>query len=444
MNILIAGAGEVGRHSAQVLSSSGHQITLIDRNAEKLDSVGEALDVRTLAGSVTQADTLIAGGIDKADLFIAATDADQTNMLSASFAKALGAQRAIARVHHRVFHERVPLDYAAHFNVDWLVCPEHLTSLAIAGVLRDPALQAIEHFARGRIVMERIEVGDTADVVGRSLKELALPNGVRIGTVSRQGRSIVPNAHTVLNGGDQVTLVGTTKQLDKLLPMLRRDQQQKQKIVIFGGSPTSVWLARGLDKRFFKTRLYVNDRARAEELSEKLEGTTVLDADPTDPAIFEEENIGDADAFVGATSDDEDNILGALQASHLGVKRVMVVVSRFAHHTLIEGLGIDHVFSPRIIASRAIEQLAVRQTIHEIARLDEHGTGVYELDVGPESRVTGKTVKDLQLPPGVLLIAVERGDEVRVPGPDDTLQADDTVIAIAHQDLSKKLRTLFD
>jgi len=443
MKIIIAGVGEVGRHCAAVLAADGHEITLIDARADVIESVAENLDIRTLVGSAAHADTLLEAGADRADLFVAATDADEINLLAASLAKGLGTARVIARVHHSVYHDHRGLDYARHFGIDRLVCPEYLTSLAIAGMLRDPAVQAIQHFARGQITMEQLEISERAEVVDRPLKDVSLPPGFRVGAVSHEGRILVPTGETVLSAGDQIALVGATGLFDKVLPRFRRGQRVRQNVVIMGGSAVSVWLARALAPRSFKVRIFLLDRPRAEELARKLPHVTVLEADPTDPDTFIEENIADVDAFVAASSDDESNILGALQVRHLGVRRTMAVLQRSTYHELIEGLGIDRVFSPRIIASQEIQHLAQRKTIQKLLQLDEHGTSIFEIDVGQKAAATGQTLRELNLPAGCILIAIQRGDEVRVPGPADRFEPGDAAIAIAHEGTAKKLRALF-
>jgi trk system potassium uptake protein TrkA len=443
MNIVIAGAGEVGRHVATVLAGQGHTITLIDTLSSKLEMIGENLDARTLTGSATRADTLQEAGAARADLFIAATNTDEINLLAASIAKGLGAAKVIARVHHSAYHRGLGINYGKHFQIDQLICPEHLTSLAIAGVLRDPALHAIEHFARGRIVMEKIEVSARAEILERPLRALGLPDGIRLGTVERNGQTLVPTAETILLPGDQVSLVGMTGDLDKVLPKFRKGELARRNIVILGGSATTVWLTRALDPRFFRIRIYLTDRRRAEELSEKLPHATVFDADPTDPDVFQEEHIGEADAFVALTDDDENNILGALQAKHLGVRVVIASINRSTYHDLIEGLGIDRVFSPRIVAARQIQRLCQRQPIQEIAALDEHGTAVYEIDVSPKATAVGMSVRQLPLPQGCVLVAIQRDDDVRVPGSRDVIEAKDAIVAIAHDDLVPKLKRLF-
>ncbi|MHC4445684.1 MAG: Trk system potassium transporter TrkA [Planctomycetota bacterium] len=443
MNIIIAGAGEIGRHLAAVLAADNHEITLIDIKAAKLESAREQIDARTLVGSATHADILLEAGAGKAKLFVAVTHSDEINLLAASIAKRLGTEKVIARVHHSVYQAGRGMNYDQQLNIDQLICPDYLTSLAIAGVLRDPAVQAIQHFARGQIVMERIEVSDKAQVIGKTLRSLSLPVGVRIGTVTQQNKTVVPTAETVLNAGDQITLIGATGFFDKVLPMFRKGELYKRKIVIMGGSPVSVWLSRALDSRFFKIRIYLTDHARALELANKLTHVTVIEDDPTDPHTFDEENIADADAFVTCTLDDENNILGALQAKHLGVPRTIAVISRPTYHQLIEKLGIDRVFSPRIVASQEIQQLTQRKAVQEMAQLDQQGTYIYRIEVGPQAPALGQTVMQMKLPTGCVLVAIQRSEDIHVPGPGDRLEVGDTVVAIAHEGLIRKLKSFF-
>ncbi|UCD28735.1 MAG: Trk system potassium transporter TrkA [Planctomycetota bacterium] len=443
MNIIIAGAGEVGRHLATVLTADNHEITLIDLKASNLESLREQSDVATLVGSATHADILQEAGADRANLFVAATDSDEINLLAASVAKSLGTTKVIARVHHSVYQAGRGINYAKILNIDQLVCPEYLTSLAIASVLRDPAVQAIQYFARGQIVMERIEVSHQSQVIGKTLESLSLPAGVRIGTVTQQDKTVVPTGETILDAGDHITLIGATEIFHKVLPMFRKGELYKRKIVIMGGSAVSVWLSRALDSRFFSIRLYLTDHTRALELSQKLTHVTVIEDDPTDPNTFAEENIADADAFVASTWEDEDNILGALQAKHLGVPRTFAVIIRPTYHELIEELGIDRIFSPRIVACQEILHMTQGKAVQKIAQLDEQGTCVYRINVGRDAEAIGQTLINMKLPKGCVFVAIQRGDNIHVPGPHDLLEVGDTVVAMAHENLVQKLGRLF-
>ena len=172
MNIIICGAGDVGRHSAEVLAPAGHNITVIDLDAAKLAILDETVDVRTLIGDATRADVLQEAGVDGADLLIAATNIDQINLLTCAVATALGVELCIARVHHSSFFEGVGLDYGKALGIDHLICPEATTAQAIASTLRSPGSLAIESFARGKVEMQSLPVSEDAKAVGKQLKEL--------------------------------------------------------------------------------------------------------------------------------------------------------------------------------------------------------------------------------------------------------------------------------
>ena len=208
MNILIAGAGEVGRHAAEMLGADGHNIVLIDTSATKLQGLEDRLDLRTLRGNCAHAEVLAEAGAAKCDLLVAATNVDEVNLLSAAVGKGLGAKKCAARVHHSAYADQGGLDYAAHLGIDQLICPEYLTSLAIARSLRNPGALAVEEFARGAIEMQEMPVEDEAPAVRTALLELKLPPGVRLAQIRRSGESFIPKATTVVQQGDIVTLIG--------------------------------------------------------------------------------------------------------------------------------------------------------------------------------------------------------------------------------------------
>jgi trk system potassium uptake protein TrkA len=188
MDVVICGAGEVGSHAAEMLTSDGCSVTLIDTNADRLRGITESLDVRVLTGTAADAGTLREAGVDRADLIVGATNIDEVNLVVASMGRALGARRAIARVHHSSFLDSHGFDYEKHFNIDRLICPEFTTAGAIARSLRNPAALAIEDFAGGRIVMNEIVVSEKSPAIDHRLSDIPMPRRTRLAAVSRQGR----------------------------------------------------------------------------------------------------------------------------------------------------------------------------------------------------------------------------------------------------------------
>jgi len=445
MNIIIAGAGEVGRHAAEVLVGAGHNIVMIDMSLETLEALEDTLDVRTLHGMACDAQVLGEAGVATCDLLVAATDADETNLLCATVAKSLGAKRTIARAHHSTYHPGSGTDFASRLNIDALVFPEYLTALEIARIVRNPGAMAIEHFARGRIEMQQLAVSPDAAALGQPLIDLRdkLPHGFLLGTVKRGAEVFIPDANTVLQAGDIVTMLGETAMFEKVKRIFQTGREPRRSMVIMGGSATGVWLSRQFRGQPFSIRLFVRRRARAEELSNKLDHVTVMEGDPTSLATFSEERIEDADVFIALSDDDEHNILAAVQAKSMGVERSIVVIQRSTYLNLLEQIGLDRAFSPRIIAAREILRIADESPVQLMATLAEDVADVYQVLPHKDSAAVGRPLISVQFPPGMMVAAVQRGDSVRVFTAEDHIEPGDAIVVIARHGMERELRRFF-
>ncbi len=444
MNIVICGAGEVGRHCAEVLAAQGHNITVIDQQAETLSDLDDALDVRNLVGHGAHADVLLEAGCAKADLVIAAMHSDEMNLLSASIAKALGAGKVIARVHHSAYFEKRGLDYARHMGIDHLVCPEFSTALAIASTLRSPGSLAIEQFARGQVEMQQFPVSDTAKAVGTVLASLKLPASSRLVVLEREGTAFLPDAHTVIQKGDIVTLIGESAGFDKARKLFDTQTGRSRRIIILGGTAQCVWVCRALKDRGFSIRVFERHEARARELAEKLEWVTVLHVDAINTDALKDERVDLADAFLALTVEEERNILAAARAKSMGVKSAVALLQRSTYQHLLGHVGIDKAFSPRTTAGNEVLRLIETGPVKHLTTLAEGIAEVYELDVPiGATRSVNKPLKEVKLSANTILAAVQRDDDVFVPGADSQIHPGDTVIAIAPANARKELRKLF-
>ena len=354
MYVIIAGAGAVGGHAAEVLSAGGHNVTVIDLDADRLRLLSDTLDLRTRVGHCAHYDVLIDAGVERCDLMISATQLDEVNLLSASIAKALGAKKTIVRVHHTANFSLRGTSYAKQLGIDELICPEYLTSLAIARTVRNPGSIALEEFARGQLLMQRVPVGPGAPAAGKSLAELSLPSGARVATVERADMAVIADAATMIEENDYVTLIGETKEFDAARKLFNKEKEKHIYTAIMGETSTAVWLCRAFRRRMFSVRIFVEDRERGEELSDKLSHVTVLEADPTDATTFIDEHMEKVDTFIAVTDEDERNILACAQAKRLGVATSIAVVQRSKYLHLLPHVGIDHAFSPRADAVKAI------------------------------------------------------------------------------------------
>ncbi len=444
MNIVICGAGEVGRHSAEVLAPAGHNITIIDQNAARLAQIDDAIDVRSLVGNGTQADVLLEAGTDKADLFIGATNVDEINLLAASIATAVGCERSIARVHHSAYFEAKGLNYADHLGIDHLVCPEYTTAQAIAATLRSPGSHAVENFARGAIEMQSITVTDDAKAVGVALKDLKLPSSTLVAAVERGAEAFLPVAETTVQAGDIVTVIGESKSFEKTLKLFRPEAGGRLKVMVMGGSTQSVWLCRELRNRNFAVRLFVLRPDRAQELAEKLPWVTLINGDVINTDILLDERVEQADAFVACTDDEETNILAGARAKSMGAKSAIAVLQRPTYLHLISHIGLDHAFSPRSTAVTQIERLLSGASVRQLAPLAEGIADVYEVRVPSiAKRVIDIPLKDIEFPARTIVAAISRGETVFVPGATDTIHAGDLVVVIGTPDSGRDLKKMF-
>ncbi|MCP3906193.1 MAG: Trk system potassium transporter TrkA [Planctomycetes bacterium] len=443
MNIVICGAGEIGSHTAEELTDPGTHITVIDNDSARLLDIEERMDVATLLGNCAQADVLMEAGCGEADLLLAATDSDEVNLLCASLAKGLGARKSIARVHESAFFEQKGYSYQQHLGVDELICPEYSTALAIARTLRNPGALEIEHFARGAIEMQEFTVSARAPAIGKALIELSLPEGSRLAAITRKGGSFIPDATTEIHEDDTVILVGNASIFQEARRLFHDEKAGRRRVAIMGGPTMAAWLARALEDRDFSLRIFETDRARAEAIAEKLDWVTVIHADPTDPAVFDDENLSQVDAFVALLDDDEHNILGCAWAKSRGVNFAIAVVQRSSYMHLIRSVGIDRPFSPRRVAVKEIEMVVDESPLRLLSSLAEGIIDVYRVRVGADSDVVGKSLREINLTPNWIVAAIQQDGKVRVPRAADTIYAGDTIIVIGRRGREGTLRKIF-
>ncbi|MCZ6444981.1 MAG: Trk system potassium transporter TrkA [Planctomycetota bacterium] len=443
MNIIICGAGQVGTHAAEVLGAAGHDITVIDTDPERLRAVADTMDVATCCGNGAEAAVQREAGGDHCDLLLAATGSDEVNLLTATIAKGVGATKTIARVHHGSFFEHRGLDYRQYLSIDRLICPEYSTALAIASTLRNPGALAIETFARGAIQMQQFPVSDDATAIGKPLSELSLPLGARLAAITRNGEAFIPEASSAVQTGDTVILVGNASAFQEARKLFHDDKLGRRRVVLMGGSAMAVWLCRALHDRNFSIRLFETDHQRAEELADKLDWVTVLQASPTDRNVFEEEHIGQADVFVALRGDDEDNIIASVLAKSLGVTQVIAVVAGSTYLDLVYHLGVDQAFSPSVVATTEIQMTLDDRPLQKLSSLADGVVDAYRVRVGDDAPVIGKALREVKLTPHWIIAAIRRGDRAWVPGADDTLQPTDTALVIGPHGRDKELKKLF-
>lgn len=443
MNIVICGAGHVGYHSAEVLVAAGHRVTVIDNDPHALRMIQDSLDAATLQGSCSEPRVLLEAGVAKADLLVAATNADEVNLLSASIAKGLGADRVVARVHHRAFFENSLFNYADHLGIDRLICPEYVAAQAIARSLRNPAAIAIETFARGGIEIQEFPVPENSPAAGKKLSELKLPLHTRLVAISRDSFVSLPRANSTIEAGDVVILLSDREHFNAALEAFgNKSNSARRRIAIMGGPAMTVWLCRAIRSRRFSIRVFEEDTARADELAEKLDWVTVINADPTDEAVFSEEALSQVDTFIALTNDDERNILGSAWVKSMGVKQTIAVVQRPQYGHLLKHVGIDRSYSPRTSAVAEILNVLEEKGVRRMTSLAEGVLDVFRARVEEDSPIAGRPLKDNPELSAWVVAAVEHGDQVTVPTANTVIEVGDTLLVVGPNGSDKKLAKL--
>ena len=441
MEILVLGAGTVGTSIAETLCRCQVSVTMVDEDPVALARAGETLDVRALEGDASSAATLFKSGVLGADLVLAVTGVDETNLVAASVAREMGARRTVARIFDPYFRDHSTFDYQRHFRIDRLLSLEYLTAIELAKELNAPGLQAVENFARGGVQVQEVAVDDQSKALGQSLRTLSLPSGVRVGLIDRHDQpAFIPTADEEIRSDDHVTLIGTDSGIGEARKLFeKRRSRKKQQIAIAGGGEVGFHLARSLSPARFDVRILEADAERAAFLSEKLPEAMVMHADSTRRADLLDSRIGHADAFIATMGHDEDNIVCAVEAKELGASRTLCVVRRPDYANVLQKLGIDRAVSPREVMAREVLGMVVTHPVLSQSSLAHGEAEVVEVEILPGTAVEGKSLSELSLP-GVLFAAITKEEFVTVPGPDDVLTAGATaIVLIQHEQLNATL-----
>jgi trk system potassium uptake protein TrkA len=448
MNIIIVGAGEIGRHLASVLSQEAHTISVIEKDPKLAADLEQAIDAKVIHGNGASVEDLVEADVGECELFLALTASNTANMVSASMAKSMGVAKVISRVHPGLQREEWLFDFKGHFGIDHLFSSERLTAIELAKYVRNPDSIVVEELARGRIELQQVKVGAKADACGMTLRKLNAPSGIRLAMVSRSGRHFVPDAETVLEAEDVVTIFGEPRKLRDFANRLqgRLAKRDRMRVVIFGGNEYGFSLAQMLESVDCDVRIFEKDPDLCAKLADRLVNTTVIRADATVVSELEEEQVGGADFFIGTSADDEDNVMSCLQAHTLGAKNCLTLIHRADYAAAISAsghhLGIRAAVSPREATRREIRRFITTDKYHVMKSFE--GADLIEIRVGKGSIAAGHMVHEVKWPPGTVLVGQLRGIHADVPGSDDVLMAGDHIYAVVANDSLKAFVKLLE
>ncbi len=448
MKIVSVGAGEVGRYLSQILSERGDDVTVIESSDTIASEMNEEQDVRVIIGNGASAKYLERADVKDADFFLAMTAHDQLNIVASSLASKLGAKFTVARIHDQVYTDNSLVNYQDHFDIDFLLNPEALCAVEFAKMIRNPERVAVEDFARGEIEVQKMEVAENAKIANKTLRDIKIPTGMRVGYIQRAGKMMLAKADSEIKAGDVVTVLGSPEVLFEHRSLFTASRSDDDVVVvIYGATEVAVSLIRLLSNPRFRIRVIEPSLTLGKRMAEMFPRVTVINGSATSLRLLEEEDIGSADYFIACTRDDEENIMTSLQAKKLGVKHVHLIINKPDYEAvlgnMIEVMGLDLVVSPRRTTAAEILRYVSTGKYIKIGTLEDEEVDLVEVRVSETSSTKDKTIKEISLPQGCIVAALMHRNLTKVPGAEDVVRAGDRLIIILSKSHIEEIVKLF-
>ncbi|MEZ5554320.1 Trk system potassium transporter TrkA [Haliea sp.] len=434
MKIIILGAGQVGGTLAEHLANEQNDITVVDTDADRLRELQDRLDIGTVSGSASHPDTLYQAGADDADMLIAVTNSDEINMMACQIAHTLfNTPTKISRV-------RAP-NYLAHqeklftpdnIPVDVIIGPEQLVTKNIVELIANPGALQVLDFADGRIQLVAVRAFHGGPIVGHELQDIRthMPKvDTRVAAIFRRDRAIIPEGDTVVEVDDEVFFIAARKDIRKVMSELRKIDKPYQRVMIAGGGNIGATLAQSIE-RDYQVKVIEQSYPRCRVLSESLKHAIVLHGSASEPGLLTSENIESTDVFCALTNNDESNIMMSMLAKRMGAKKVITLITNPAYADLV-GDEIDIAISPQQITIGSLLTHVRRGDISNVHSLRRGAAEAIEVTARGDaysSRVVGRRLEEINLPEGVTIGAIVRGDEVLIAHRHVLVETDDHVV----------------
>ena len=454
MNVLILGAGEVGFHIAQRLASEGNNVSVIDNDAARLQRVADTMDVKTILGYATHPSTLAQAGAENAELLIAATTNDETNMLACQVAHSLfKVTTKMARIRETDYVNHTKLFGRDELPIDLIISPENEAAKSIIKRFQVTSAVDAQEFAGGKVQLLGMRIPPKGHLAGIALSELhEVLDGLRTYVVAHEHNRLwrVPKPETVLLAGDSIYLAVAGRDVERLLECMGSAVENcgkssaQRNVLIVGGGHVGYIVAQQLEKLGTSVKLIEHNPLRAEWLAEHLERTVVIHGDALDRQLLEEESIDTIDDFLALTNDDETNILGSLIAKKYKVPHIVTLVNRAIYSDLMREMGLEITVSPRLTTASAILRHVRKGRIFGLSSLGDGTLEVLEAEALKTSAILNTPLSELQLPENTVIGAVIRGDEVIIPDGNSMIEPNDHVLLITQGTALREVEKLFE
>lgn len=428
MRIVIVGAGKVGYFLAERLAQENHDVIVIEGNEERRSIVENRLDVMTIGGNGASPKILAEADIHKAGMLIAVTDSDEVNMIACMAAKQAGVAKTIARVRNTEYATEDQAVFNQALGIDMIINPEMVTAIEISQILKTPSALDVEDFAGGKVRMLEVKIRAGSPFGGKPLRQVDLPANVLVAGILRKDKLIIPDGNEQIQDHDSVFFIGDKAAIYDIEEHFTLKRKPIERVLIIGAGRIGRFLTMMLETSKIAVKVIEKDRRRCEELAQLVSKPMILHGDGTDIDLLMEEGVGDVDAVLCLTDDDKLNLLIALLAKHLGAPKTFVRVGRSEYISLMEQVGVDVVFSPRLLTAGVILRQVRRGDVVAITLVEGAKAEAIEIELPASSRVVGKKLRDVQMPHNALVGAVVRNGQTFVPNGDSILNAGDRAV----------------
>ncbi len=444
MRVIIIGAGEVGYHIAKKLSEENQEVVLIDKDPAKIRRISENLDVQSFLGSGTSPQILRGSGVEEAELLVAATDSDEVNLIACLLARNLNRHMVkVARVRNQEYLQEESLFSKDLLGVDLLINTRAMMVETILGLMEVPGASEVIDFVGGQVKVVSFLITGDSPLAGKQLSELkAYEGNLLVGAIVRGHKIVIPSGRDTIQPHDLVYFVMKKNELAATLAQFQMVTKPMKNIIIVGAGETGMALATVLEGRRLNVKLIDHDGERCKKAASLLNRVIVIRGDGADRDLLREENAGEMDLIVAVTGDEESNVLISLLAKDLGARRTITRVSKLSYMSVVSAVGLDTVINPRMAAVRAILQYIRRGRILSVAPLREEQAEAIEAEALETSDIVNTPLAKVNFPPGVILGAIIRGEEIIIPKGGTIVLPHDRIIIFAHQQVLPKLEEL--
>lgn len=437
LKIIIVGCGKVGANLVDQLSKEGHDITVIDKKAEKIQDITNTYDVMGLVGNGASYSTQMEAGIEETDLIIAVTDSDELNLLCCTVAKRVGKCAAIARVRTPDYSEETGY-LREQLGLALIINPELEAAREVARILYLPTALEVNSFAHGQAELVKFKVPEGNLLNGLSLAYLGknITNDILICAVERNGEVYMPNGDFVLQSGDVVSFVSERHIARGFLKQIGLATRQVKDTMIIGASKAAYYLAKELLNMGISVKIIEKEKENCESLSVKLPKAIIINGDGTDPDILKEEGIETVQSFIPLTGIDEENIMLTLYAKQVSKAKVVTKINRVNYKQVINNLDLGSLVYPKYITSEAIiayvraKKNSMGSNIETLYHMFDSRVEAIEFIVEENSKVSGVPIKDLKLKKDVLISFINHNGHIIIPTGNDEIEDGDTVMIV--------------